>query len=64
MCCTFFSTITTWGPEGELGAFRNMLKQFPTGLMSVVSDSYDVWNACEKVCHVFMGAMTHNLNRS
>jgi nicotinamide phosphoribosyltransferase len=26
-----------------------MLTQFPTGLVAVVSDSYDIWNACEKV---------------
>ena len=44
-----FSTITTWGKEGEIEAFRNMLTQFPTGLMACVSDSYNIWNACEKV---------------
>ncbi|KAK6176775.1 hypothetical protein SNE40_015010 [Patella caerulea] len=43
------STITTWGKDGELEAFRNMLTQFPTGLVAVVSDSYDIWNACDKV---------------
>ena len=26
-----------------------MLTQFPTGLVACVSDSYDIWNACEKV---------------
>jgi len=26
-----------------------MLTQFPTGAVSVVSDSYDVYNACEKL---------------
>ena len=26
-----------------------MLTQFPDGLVAVVSDSYDVWNACENV---------------
>ena len=26
-----------------------MLTKFPTGLVSVVSDSYDLWNACEHV---------------
>ena len=43
------STITTWGREGEVDAFRNMLTQFPTGLVACVSDSYDIWNACENV---------------
>jgi len=41
------STITSWGREGELDAFRNMLTQYPTGLVAVVSDSYDVFNACK-----------------
>ena len=41
------STITSWGRENELDAFRNMLTQYPTGLVAVVSDSYDVYNACE-----------------
>jgi len=43
------STVTTWTRDGELNAFRNMLTQFPNGIVSVVSDSYDVWNACEKL---------------
>jgi len=40
------STITSWGREGELDAFRNMLTQYPTGLVAVVSDSYNVFEAC------------------
>ena len=43
------STITTWGKDGEAKAFKNMLTQFPKGFVSVVSDSYDVFNACENV---------------
>lgn len=43
------STITSWGREHELDAYRNMLEQFPTGYMAVVSDSYDIYNACEKI---------------
>lgn len=44
-----YSTITTWGKDGELEAFRNMLTRFPTGLIACVSDSYDIWNACENL---------------
>lgn len=44
-----YSTITTWGREGELEAFRNMLTQFPKGLVACVSDSYNIWQACEEV---------------
>jgi len=43
------STVTTWTRDGELEAFRNMLTKFPSGVVSVVSDSYDVWNACDKL---------------
>jgi nicotinamide phosphoribosyltransferase len=41
------STITSWGQEHEVDAFRNMLRQYPTGLVAVVSDSYDIYAACE-----------------
>jgi len=40
------STITSWGREHEVDAYRNMLHQFPAGLVAVVSDSYDVLAAC------------------
>jgi len=38
------STITAWGRDGELAAYRNMLRQFgkPGALLAVVSDSYDL----------------------
>ena len=44
-----FSTITTWGKDGEVDGFRNMLEKFPDGIMACVSDSYNIWNACEKL---------------
>src|SRR5215831_13931721 len=43
------STITAWGKEHELDAYRNMLLAYPTGLVACVSDSYNVYNACEKL---------------
>lgn len=45
------STITSWGTAGEEGAYANMLKQFakPGSLVAVVSDSYDLWHAVEKI---------------
>lgn len=38
------STITAWGRDGELAAYRNMLRQFGKAgaLLAVVSDSYDL----------------------
>ena len=37
-------TITAWGRDGELDAYRNMLRQFarPGSTVAVVSDSYDL----------------------
>jgi nicotinamide phosphoribosyltransferase len=43
------STITAWGRENEDQAYENMLTQFPQGLVAVVSDSYNVYEACEKL---------------
>lgn len=41
------STITSWGREREVDAYRNMLRQFarPGSLVAVVSDSYDIYRA-------------------
>ena len=45
------STITSWGREGEVDAYRNMLTQFakPGSIVAVVSDSYDIFNAVENL---------------
>lgn len=45
------STMTSWGREGEVEAYRNMLKVFakPGSLVAVVSDSWDIFNAVEKI---------------
>ena len=45
------STITSWGREGEIDAYRNMLKEFakPNSLVAVVSDSYDIYNAVSNI---------------
>jgi nicotinamide phosphoribosyltransferase len=43
------STITAWGAENEHRAMAHILDQFPTGLVSVVSDSYDVYRACRDI---------------
>lgn len=41
------STITSWGREREVDAYRNMLRQFakPGAIVAVVSDSYDIFHA-------------------
>lgn len=45
------STITSWGKEHELDAYRNMLTRFakPNALVACVSDSYDLYNAIENL---------------
>lgn len=41
------STITSWGRDNEVEAYRNMLRQFarPGSIVAVVSDSYDIFHA-------------------
>ncbi len=41
------STITSWGREREVDAYRNMLTRFakPGAIVAVVSDSYDIYHA-------------------
>ena len=45
------STITSWGREHEVDAYRNMLQQFakPGSMVAVVSDSYDIMNAASNI---------------
>jgi nicotinamide phosphoribosyltransferase len=45
------STITSWGRDGEVKAYENMLTQFakPGAILAVVSDSYDIYNAASKL---------------
>lgn len=49
LCCSFCSTITAWGKDHEKDAFEHIVKQFPSVPVSIVSDSYDIYNACEKI---------------
>lgn len=57
------STITSWGREGEVAAYRNMLRQFakPKALVAVVSDSYNVFNAVE---HLWCGSLLDEVKAS
>jgi nicotinamide phosphoribosyltransferase len=40
------SIATSFGKENELESFIRILDQFPTGIVSMVSDSYDLWQVC------------------
>ena len=50
------STITSWGREHEVEAYRNMLRQFggPGKIFACVADSYDIYHAVERL---FGGAL-------
>ena len=50
------STVTAWGEHGELDAYRHILQEFPSGIVSVVSDSWDIYQACERL----WGGQLHN----
>jgi nicotinamide phosphoribosyltransferase len=45
------SSVTSWGRENEVEAYRNMLQKTakPGGLIACVSDSYNLWNACSTI---------------
>lgn len=42
------SVMTALGEEGESDVYKRILEQYPTGIVSVVSDSYDIYRAVEK----------------
>lgn len=45
------STVTSWGRQNEVESYRNMLKLFgkPNAVLACVSDSYNIYDACEKL---------------
>lgn len=43
------STVTSHGRENECRAYEQILDAFPTGIVSIVSDSYDVFNTCKTI---------------
>lgn len=57
------STITSWGKENEELAFKNMLDQFGSGpLVAVVSDSYNIFNACSELWGTKLKDQVLNMN--
>lgn len=44
---TEHSVMCSFGRENEFEAFDNMLRLHPTGIVSIVSDTYDLWNVLE-----------------
>lgn len=42
------SVMCAYGKDGEIEAFRNMLRLYPKGIVSIVSDTYNFWNVITK----------------
>lgn len=38
------SQMTAQGPEGEFDVYNRLIDKHPTGILSLVSDSFDLWN--------------------
>ena len=45
---TEHSICTMMGEEGELEVFKNVIRQYPTGVVACVSDSYNIFRAAER----------------
>lgn len=42
------AVMTAYGKENEIDGFRRLMSQYPTGILSIVSDSFDLWQVCTK----------------
>lgn len=40
------AVMTAYGKEDEIEAFKRLMVQYPTGILSIVSDSFDLWKVC------------------
>ena len=50
---TEHSVMTIKGRQGEMKVFERLLKKYPTGILSVVSDSYDIDNFISNYASVY-----------
>lgn len=49
VAATEHSIMTSLGPDGELKILDELLNDYPAGILSVVSDSYDIYNFVKEV---------------
>ena len=49
VAATEHSVMTAKGREGEAEIVQEMLTKYPKGILSVVADSYDIYNFCENI---------------
>ena len=45
---TEHSVMCAGGSDDEVGTFRRLLETYPTGILSVVSDTWDLWRVCTR----------------
>lgn len=45
---TEHSVMCAGGSDDEVGTFKRLLDTYPTGILSVVSDTWDLWKVCTK----------------
>ena len=43
---TEHSVMCAGGADDEIGTFRRLLETYPTGILSIVSDTWDLWKVC------------------
>lgn len=46
------SVMCSFGREDEIGAFKNMLELYPTGIVSIVSDTFDVYRVLTEFAEI------------
>jgi nicotinamide phosphoribosyltransferase len=49
---TEHSVMTSLGREGEATVYEQLLDKYPKGLLAIVSDSYDIYNAADQILGV------------
>lgn len=45
---TEHSVMCAGSKDDEIGTFRRLLETYPTGILSIVSDTWDLWKVCTK----------------
>ena len=46
---TEHSVMCAGGKESELDTFNRLINTYPTGILSVVSDTWDLWKVCDEI---------------
>lgn len=56
------STMTSWGREHEVDAYRNMIERFagPQKILAFVVDSYDLWHAVDQLVGMELKTLVEN----